>query len=618
MKNSQVILPITILVLSFLAISSSRLSAQCPPVGDDSDCGVIITIDDSGATVTATGQPPYDGDDDTLIGVVNNSKLPITSLVLKSALNIFAFDGDGIDTYGVEGNASDPTGYGGPNAFFSSISADATTGTVDFKEEIAPNGGTDYFSLENAIDSATACTSLINNSLATQASGENVCATFTPNQGYTLKQAAELCGFKDFDWIQQIKTIFDPSPFYARNDGGAFDSKVTGPVRLTSLRVPWNDPPQGGGYAEGAGGTADPQTSYPFYYDPTTEELPDHENGVPEVNCTLPTTDGVTLSIHDAPANQCLPGGSLVGTVKCKDALLAPGAKGAPKGSFSALSTHLVGVNFDNTATDLGIGYTWTSNFNGSTGGVTIAKTNLPGDNNGTGGTNVTSVTQTSNYSGLTVTAVNNAPPGAPGPLSSGKACDGAYTGTFHGNITVAKGQNCKFTNGYITGNLQLNGGTLELGEVLIGGNVQVNGKCAGGKKHSCVGGTFTIGPSTAINGNLEVLNLPAGDAVNQICGATVHRDLQFLNNGTAVEIGATSPSSCLGNVINGNLVVQNNTGSTSIYGNKVKGNLQAQKNSSAQVFNNTVAKDLRCAHNASITGGTNTAQKKLGQCADF
>jgi hypothetical protein len=616
MANNRAVFLIAIFFLSFSAIARSNANAQCPPVGADSDCGIIITIDDTGATVTATGQPPYDGDDDTLIGVVNNSKLPITSLVLKSALNIFAFDGDGIDVYGVEGNASDPTGYGGPNAFFSSISADATTGTVDFKEEIAANGGTDYFSLENAIDSATACTSLINNSLATQASGRNMCATFTPNQGYTLKQAADLCGFKDFDWIQQITMQFDPSPFYARNDGGAFDSTINGPVQLSSQRVPYNDPPQGGGYAEGAGGDVDPVNNYPFYYN--VADVADHENGDPEVNCTLSTTDGVTLSIHDAPADGCLPGGSLVGTDKCKDPLLAPKATGEPKGSFAGFSTHLAGVNFDNTATDLGVGFTWTSDYNGTTGGVLIKKTNLPGGNGGTGGTNVTSINEISNYSGLTVTAVNNAPPGAPGPLSSGKACDGAYTGTFHGNVTVAEGQDCKFTNGYITGNVKLTGGSLELSEVLIGGNVQVNGKCSGGKSHSCVGGTFTVGPSTAINGNLEVLNLPSGNAVNRICGATVHRNLQFLNNGTAVEIGATSPSSCLGNVINGNLEVQNNTGSTSIYGNQVKGNLDAQRNSSTQVFNNTVAKDLRCAHNASITGGTNTAHKKLGQCTGF
>lgn len=99
------------------------------------------------------------------MGIVNNSNLPITSVGLTSGLNIFGFDGDGIDTYGVSGNSQDSTGYGGPNAYYSGISADQTTGIVNFITPIAPNGGTGYFSLENALAAATSCSSLINNAI---------------------------------------------------------------------------------------------------------------------------------------------------------------------------------------------------------------------------------------------------------------------------------------------------------------------------------------------------------------------------------------------------------------------------------------------------------------------
>jgi hypothetical protein len=131
-------------------------SAQCPAVGNDTGCGIIITVTNQGATVSQTGQGPYDGIEDTLVGVVNNSRLPVSSLRLKSGMRIFGFDGDGIDTYGIAGNGNDGTGYGGPNAYFTDISADQATGTVKFIVPIAANGGTGFFSLEEALTSATA------------------------------------------------------------------------------------------------------------------------------------------------------------------------------------------------------------------------------------------------------------------------------------------------------------------------------------------------------------------------------------------------------------------------------------------------------------------------------
>src|SRR6202042_3363098 len=102
----------------------------------------------------------------------------------------------------------------------------------------------------------------------------NINLTFTPNQGLSLAQAAQLCGFTGFDWVQKITRQDDPSKFFARNLGGKFNPAVKGPVRLTSKTTPYSDPPPGGGYTY----TPTPDNSYPFYYDPAVD-LPPHEAG---------------------------------------------------------------------------------------------------------------------------------------------------------------------------------------------------------------------------------------------------------------------------------------------------------------------------------------------------
>lgn len=391
MKDLAKVFAIVVLLLGVLAIprGAAHAAGVCPAVGQDTDCGIIITITNDGATVTSTGQGPFDGIEDTLVGVVNNSKLPIHALGLKSALPIFTFDGDGIDTFGIAGNAQDSTGYGGPNAFFANIDPSLTSGTVKFINPIPAKGGTDFFSLEDAVANAISCQDAIKKSVKVQANGANIDATFTPNLGLTLAQAAELCGFKTFDWIQKVTHQADPSEFFARNLGGAFRSNVNGHVRLTSATTPYSDPPQGGGYDDGN----PPDFSFPFYYDPNND-LPQHQ-----------TATGMTF--HDAPSDGCLPHGFDAGTAKCDNT-------SEPAGSFGGYSTRLAGVNFDGTAKNLGNGFTWTSNYNGTTGGVHIRKTDQPADNNGTGGVTITSIQDdpTYNYNGITVTSLNDGPVG--------------------------------------------------------------------------------------------------------------------------------------------------------------------------------------------------------------
>src|ERR1051325_1177216 len=73
---------------------------QCPAVGVDTGCAILLVITDNGITVaTDPSQGPFDQIEDTLIGVQNNSSQTITSLPLSATIPIFAFDGDGLCTY---------------------------------------------------------------------------------------------------------------------------------------------------------------------------------------------------------------------------------------------------------------------------------------------------------------------------------------------------------------------------------------------------------------------------------------------------------------------------------------------------------------------------------------
>jgi hypothetical protein len=178
-------------------------------------------------------------------------------------------------------------------------------------------------------------------------------------------------------------------------DPTGFDSSIAGPVQLTSSRVPWTDPPPGGGYMPPAG--TDPDNSYPFYYDPNGE-LASYEDGSSIPACTLPLSSGYTLAFHDAPGDTCLPGGRDVNTATC-------GNTAEPNGSYGGYETYLAGVNSNGTPIPLGVGFKWISTFNGTTGGVSIKKTNLPADGNGTGGITITHTNGTTNYQGLGLTS---------------------------------------------------------------------------------------------------------------------------------------------------------------------------------------------------------------------
>lgn len=127
--------------------------AECPAIGLDTSCGVLVQVTDGATNIyNDPSQGPYDGSDDTLIGVVNNSSKPVSSLQLSSNTNLFGFDGDGLCTASPApaGCPFGPTGYEGPGTTFSGVTPDASGGTVSFTTPLAP-GATAYFSLEEAL-----------------------------------------------------------------------------------------------------------------------------------------------------------------------------------------------------------------------------------------------------------------------------------------------------------------------------------------------------------------------------------------------------------------------------------------------------------------------------------
>lgn len=129
---------LSLLATALLFNGNSWAIGACPAVGQSPSCAALITINPNGSLkIQVDGSvPPYDGVEDSLVGVINNSGASVFGIKLTGQ-NIFGFDGDG--AFG--GN------YAGPNTSFSI--QDSGTGTVNFT---GPNGlGSGkfaYFSLE--------------------------------------------------------------------------------------------------------------------------------------------------------------------------------------------------------------------------------------------------------------------------------------------------------------------------------------------------------------------------------------------------------------------------------------------------------------------------------------
>jgi hypothetical protein len=197
------------LLLAGTAVASATLfgmvsatpaaAAPCPAAGVDTlGCQFIITVN-PGLTVTITNGPafaqgPYDGSDDTLIGVINNSGQSISSINISgpggngpgSGLGILGFDNDGVGSAGflnIPGDTSAAPHYtysgtisatgnpnlAGPLNSFTNLVTGGVNGTdtvtlsfgtggVGGSGQCVQGGGTSFFSLERAITSASGIT----------------------------------------------------------------------------------------------------------------------------------------------------------------------------------------------------------------------------------------------------------------------------------------------------------------------------------------------------------------------------------------------------------------------------------------------------------------------------
>lgn len=205
-----------------------------------------------------------------------------------------------------------------------------------------------------------------------------ITARFKPNLGFTLQEAAAALGFVNFDWIQTITAYPNPSGVYEVNT-----SNPSQPIHLTSASTPYNDPPPGGyTYCAKMGAPCD---NAPFYYgihysssDPLS--LAAHETGN-------------VLSFRDAPSDPCLAGPLGLPSVAWLTNRKACDNTTAPSGSSIHFTTDLAGVLSNGSAQDLGIGFSWTDSFNGTTGGIATTLSNASPDlGTGSGGITITSL----------------------------------------------------------------------------------------------------------------------------------------------------------------------------------------------------------------------------------
>jgi hypothetical protein len=146
--------------VAMLALSTSANAVSYPSYGlDTGGPGLIITLSGGGGASVAAGPSygtPYDGSEDTYIGVENHSGQTVNSILLSAPIGvgIFGFDGDGLaaSPYNAPTNGSDSTGYGGPIGFFSNFSQSGgfDFGTLNFLGGLL-NGDFTYFSLEEPL-----------------------------------------------------------------------------------------------------------------------------------------------------------------------------------------------------------------------------------------------------------------------------------------------------------------------------------------------------------------------------------------------------------------------------------------------------------------------------------
>jgi hypothetical protein len=149
----------SVLWLMAMPAFGDSLFTECPAVGRDTGCEVLITIHPGGSLSFQTdpSQPSFDpAGDDTLVGVLNDSGTAQQSINLTGN-GIFAFDGDGAcsglyspNPSGCPNPFNAPTTYEGydKHGNFDSFSVvNVNSGTIFFANKLTP-GDSAFFSLQ--------------------------------------------------------------------------------------------------------------------------------------------------------------------------------------------------------------------------------------------------------------------------------------------------------------------------------------------------------------------------------------------------------------------------------------------------------------------------------------
>ena len=162
MKSTSLkLLAAAALAVGLSAVNTARADALLTGHNIGNGVGILVTVNPNGSlTVNNTGNGAYDGADDTLVQVNNNSHGYVKSLGVSGNF-IMGFDGaDGIGDF--TGLAGDPLALGAPNPYGgnghnSYASPDGYFYVADYNNGTAlwyglgiTPGGTDYFSLEES------------------------------------------------------------------------------------------------------------------------------------------------------------------------------------------------------------------------------------------------------------------------------------------------------------------------------------------------------------------------------------------------------------------------------------------------------------------------------------
>jgi hypothetical protein len=177
---SRSVAPVAVVVAWLLVVGSASAAVpappfkECPRIGADSSCAMLILIGDHGTQIlTDPAQGPYEHNEGVLVGVLNDTTgRTISSVPVTGDSDVFSFDvdgicdpknsnspfapgppGDGQHNGPCPGNTRDTSGYGGPNSYFTGIDGSLSSGTVNFVNPLKPGEST-YFSLEGAVSTA--------------------------------------------------------------------------------------------------------------------------------------------------------------------------------------------------------------------------------------------------------------------------------------------------------------------------------------------------------------------------------------------------------------------------------------------------------------------------------